>query len=230
MEDENEPIISSYLPDTELPEVNYKHLYLTHRIISSRIRTPSNPTTGEGQRPLIVDAISSIEAGGLPGHSEAIYSLALFRHPLAFNLDIASCLTCDNGISRGQDTEASGRDWLLSGSRDKTLRLWQLDHPKPRVVKVLMGGHTGSVLSTFVVKLSKASAFDPASKERKEKILAVSGGSDGRICSWDIKGDGTPEKQVSAHTDSVLCVKGDTERIVSCSKGKSFGVTSGNPS
>jgi WD40 repeat protein len=221
-----EPPISSHLSEpSSIPLVNYKHLYLTHSIISKRIRHPT-----EDQRPMIVDAISSIEAGGLSGHTEAIYSLTLFRRPMNFNLK--SCSGCsddtyrllrDDGRDIG-DLEVSGRDWLLTGSRDRTLRLWQLDHPKPRVVKVFMGAHEGSVLSAFVVKIKATAGSTNHSRTdvTQEKLMAITGGSDGKICSWDLEGDGTAEKEVLAHQNSVMCVKGDDERIVSCSKGKSL--------
>ena len=216
---QEDPPISSYLStstNSATPEVNYKHLYLTHRLVSRRIRS-------EEARPMIVDAITSIESGGLSGHTEAIYSLSLFRHNLTFNIDNESDTTYnllqDNvGQNRHGGSTVSGRDWLVSGSRDKTLRLWQLDTPRPRVVKVFMGGHEGSVLSTFVVKLKTP---NPASPDEKEKVVVILGGSDGKICRWDIEGDGRVENEVMAHTSSVLCVKGDEERIVSCSKGLS---------
>jgi hypothetical protein len=210
VEKKEEPPISSHLSTTDsVPQVNYKHLYLSRRIISNRIRK-------EEVRPMIVDAITSIESGGLSGHTEAIYSLSLFRHSLTFNIG-----TPKPNYSFLQDSERAGvlevggRDWLLSGSRDKTLRLWSLDTPKSKVVKVFMGGHDGSVLSTFVVKLTSSE-----NGTRIEKIVAVSGGSDGKICRWDIEGDGRAEKEIMAHAGSVLCVKGDQERIVSCSKGQ----------
>jgi hypothetical protein len=211
VEKQEEPPISSHLPSTEsVPQVNYKHLYLSRRIISNRIRK-------EDVRPMIVDAITSIESGGLSGHTEAIYSLSLFRHPLIFNIGTPKpTYSFLQDSERGGILEVGGRDWLLSGSRDKTLRLWSLDTPKPKVVKVYMGGHDGSVLSTFVVKLSSSQ-----SGTGKEKVVAISGGSDGKICRWDIEGDGRAEKEIMAHAGSVLCVKGDQERIVSCSKGQS---------
>jgi len=211
VEKQEEPPISSHLPSTDsVPQVNYKHLYLSRRIISNRVRK-------EEVRPMIVDAITSIESGGLSGHTEAIYSLSLFRHPLTFDIG-----TPKPNYSFLQDSERAGtlevvgRDWLLSGSRDKTLRLWSLDTPKPKVVKVFAGAHEGSVLSTFVVKVKSSD-----SGTRVEKVVALSGGSDGKICRWEIEGDGSAEKEIMAHTGSVLCVKGDEERIVSCSKGQS---------
>jgi hypothetical protein len=207
-----DPPISSHLStssETPMPAVNYKHLYLAHRIISTRIQT-------EEVRPMVVDAITSIESGGLSGHTEAIYSLSLFRHPLTFTINQHEAMyNLQDGLPKPGRMEVSGSDWLLSGSRDKTLRLWQLDTPKPRVVKVFMGAHEGSVLSTFVVKLSTSD-----NGREGGRLIAVSGGSDGKICRWDVESDGTAEKVVVAHTGSVLCVKGDEERIVSCSKGK----------
>ncbi len=81
-----------------------------------------------------------------------------------------------------------------------TLRLWQLSCPKPKVVKVFHSGHKVSVLSHFVVK-------PPAKDGKPERVVAVSGGSDGRIRLWDIQhGDEKPERTVQAHFDSVLCV------------------------
>jgi WD40 repeat protein len=211
VEKQEEPPISSYLSTTEsIPQVNYKHLYLSRRIISNRIR-------GEEVRPMIVDAITSIESGGLSGHTEAIYSLSLFRQPLIFNIGTPKpTYSFLQDSERAGILEVGGRDWLLSGSRDKTLRLWSLDTPKPKVVKVFMGGHEGSVLSTFVVKLASS-----GNGTSIEKMVAISGGSDGKICKWDIEGDGRPAKEIMAHAGSVLCVKGDQERIVSCSKGQS---------
>ena len=212
VEKQEEPPISSHLPSTSsISQVNYKHLYLSRRIISNRIRK-------DEVRPMIVDAITSIESGGLSGHTEAIYSLSLFRHNLTFNIGTPKpTYSFLQDSERAGTLEVGGRDWLLSGSRDKTLRLWSLDTPKPKVVKVFVGGHDGSVLSTFVVKLSSS-----GNGTRTEKMVAISGGSDGKICRWDIEGDGKAEKEVVAHTGSVLCVKGDQERIVSCSKGQSF--------
>lgn len=96
-----------------------------------------------------------------------------------------------------------------------------------------MGAHEGSVLSFFTTKITvadetrsldgsptKGSPLRSAAERRREKIVAVTGGSDGKICVWDLEGDGTPMKVVRAHQNSVLCVDGDADRIVSCSKGE----------
>lgn len=243
-----DPPIPSHLPiPSPNPQTNHKHLYLAHRIMARRLRGESPSPDGSHPNPMIVDAISSIEAGGLPGHSEAIYSLALIHHSMQFTINSPSCADCyantlftdplqpSSSASPIKPVTVKGRDWLLSGSKDKTLRLWQLDCPKPRVVKVFMGAHEGSVLSLFATKIkSTPSRSSPRASptkggsspskfmaERKtERLVAVSGGSDGKICLWDLEGDGTVEKAVKVHGDSVLCVRGDSERIVSSSKGQ----------
>ncbi|WVR03158.1 hypothetical protein IAU60_000148 [Kwoniella sp. DSM 27419] len=336
-----EPPISSHLAvPSARPQANYKHLYITHRILSKRMSTPrtntpspradsypsqslsdrtASPRQGAKKgltlpRPLTIDAISSVKAGGLPGHSEAIYSLALIHHPMTINM-LASCPDCSTsstttaepapsrahpdpptsafdslltltavspsssralmpGQKRMTTATVQGKEWLLSGSRDKTLRLWTLDGDSPRVVKVFSGGHEGSVLTHAVVRVaplarsaktsndsespllsgngdtiespgqaisssdaqhvsalrtkrrsitqspdSHLSEHDPSSRSR---VLAVSGGSDGRMCLWDVAGSSQPIKVIQAHQDSVLCVRGNGERVVSCSKDKTI--------
>nr|XP_018266223.1 uncharacterized protein I303_00196 [Kwoniella dejecticola CBS 10117]OBR88381.1 hypothetical protein I303_00196 [Kwoniella dejecticola CBS 10117] len=288
------------IPSTK-PQVNYRHLYIIHRIIEKRLTSPgpSNNTpaympsasTSSGAesgpkpapRPRTIDAISSVKNGGLPGHSEAIYSLTLIHHEMKINL-IQNCTECHqpplssssgnrsddrnqsvfdslltftsnrspaggnantNALLPGQKrmvktSTAQGKEWLLSGSRDKTLRLWYLGigAVEPKVVKVFQGGHSGSVLTHAVVKIplspfrstdSYATSTSPtkglqkmpleelehisANGSQKVRVLAVSGGSDGKICLWDIEGSSYPAKVVQAHSDSVLCVRAD-ERYV----------------
>ena len=237
----NDPPILSHLSlPTPLPTPNYKHLYIIHSLLSRRMHSaqPHSVPRSRKLRVRTIDAFSSFEAGGLPGHSEAIYSLELVRHSMSIRMipigEFENQLRPKNGpfdtlvilagMSRGPARSSigpgdgpvvvAGRDWLLSGSRDRTLRLWQMGCPTPRVVKVFHGGHTGSILSHFVVKLSTRNG-------QSERLMAVSGGSDGRICLWDIEhGDGLPEKEEHVHSDSVLCVKGDEQRVVSCSRGE----------
>ncbi|AAW40931.2 f-box/wd-repeat protein lin-23, putative [Cryptococcus deneoformans JEC21] len=288
---EEPPITSHLAVPSANPQANFKHLYIVHHILEQRMKTPrpigmanympsppeevkvNMPSLPPVPRPRTIDAISSIKYGGLPGHSEAVYSLSLISHSMRINM-LQACPDCHvqlappsnlSGITEGQfrlsvmETLSgagtsprrklpnlsqaggtrdlvTGRDWLLSGSRDKTLRLWQLS-PAPRVVKIFHGGHTGSVLTHAIVKVpclpfisSPQSRFSKleigsSAKEAKErvKVMAVSGGSDGKICLWDVEGgNGEPEKCVKAHEDSVLCVRADDERIVSCSKDKTI--------
>lgn len=160
-------------------------------------------------------------------------------------VDLDDAVSFWRGKSTAPKTSAgpvSGRDWLLSASRDHTLRLWQLSSPKPRVVKIYHGGHIGSVLCLSVTSVAPESsrprresgpAGSPSRSRRQsrpgsgegKRLMAVSGGSDGRLCLWDVEhGDGKPEKMIEAHTDSVLCVRADDERVVSSSKGRSGGL------
>lgn len=50
--------------------------------------------------------------------------------------------------------------------------------------------------------------------------LLCSAGSDSRVCLWDLVGN-VPVSLIHDHTDSVLAVRFDEKRLVSCSKGMS---------
>jgi WD40 repeat protein len=107
------------------------------------------------------------------------------------------------GLSRSPPDEAcppdaiiTGRDWLLSGSRDRTLRLWTLNGVRPKVVKIFHGGHEGSIL------LNVPQTYPPVSPSRYcYETFPASMPSPGTL-------------------RSVLCVRGNTRHIVTCSKGE----------
>lgn len=243
--------MDSYLGlPTALPSVNYKHLYIVNRLVTRRMRneppsviSDSSPMPHKAPSPSIVkarvlDAVSSMLDGGLPGHTEAIYSLELFRQRMTIHsltpLRRRPHQPATSWAPPEDATEEltfSGRDWLLSGSRDRTLRLWQLSTVEPRVAKVFHSGHEGSILSHYIARIPMGvSEGKPGSPSRSpklatlstNKVVAVSGGSDGRICLWAVEdGVETPVKVSQVYSDPVLCVKGDDKRIVSCSKGES---------
>ncbi|WWC85399.1 uncharacterized protein L201_000262 [Kwoniella dendrophila CBS 6074] len=312
--------LSSHLSiPSNQPKPNFKHLYIIHKIIEKRLliprplinniyTLPSSSSLSSNIRPMekssiipkpiTIDAISSVKNGGLPGHSEAIYSLTLISHEMSINL-LQNCKDCQytsssssSSLSESNNQSNSvfdsmltftsvsssssspslpgqkkismktqtikSNEWLLSGSRDKTLRLWSIKSSsntgyasKPKVVKILQGGHSGSVLTHCVVKLpikpkfasgtpgltSHESLTQPKSSpisidesptklsREKIKLVAVSGGSDGKICLWNIESSSSlPEKVVQAHQDSVLCVRANEKYVVSCSKDKTIKV------
>lgn len=94
-------------------------------------------------------------------------------------------------------------NWLLSGSRDKTIAIWDLD--TQRRVRTLSGGHTGSVLCL---------QFD----EHQAEDIVVSGGSDSLVVVWRFSTGHMIRKIVNAHKESVLNLRFDHRYLITCSK------------
>lgn len=102
--------------------------------------------------------------------------------------------------------------WLVSGSRDKTIRVWDLDtqllHGQP-----LKGPHTASVLCL---------QFD-----ERENII-VSGGSDSFVVIWGFdfktKKHRVIRKMDDAHSESVLNLRFDDRYLITCSKDKTIKI------
>ena len=93
----------------------------------------------------------------------------------------------------------TGVQTLFTGSKDKSIREWDLQ--TSQFIRVVHNIHRGSVLSL-------------AAREG----LLCSAGSDSRVCLWDLAGN-VPLSVIRDHTDSVLAVRFDDKRLVSCSKG-----------
>jgi WD40 repeat protein len=93
----------------------------------------------------------------------------------------------------------TGVQTLFTGSKDKSIREWDLQ--TSQFIRVVHNIHLGSVLSL--------AAHDG---------LLCSAGSDARVCLWDLVGN-TPLSVIRDHRDSVLAVRFDEKRLVSCSKG-----------
>ncbi|KAF4576344.1 hypothetical protein EYR36_001056 [Pleurotus pulmonarius] len=108
-------------------------------------------------------------------HTNTIYCLQLYTYP-------------------------SGKQVLFTGSRDRTVREWNLR--TEMVERVISGVHESSVLSICVHNGFLASA-----------------GSDRRVAVWDLTKDRLV-KVICDHDDSVLCVRFDDEKLVSCSKDR----------
>lgn len=235
------PIASHSHEPFPKPHVNYKHLYLVHRIIKQRF------ISGR-QRPYILDSRTSSLSGGLEGHREGIYCLQILHEELVVPTTIPATqpvapqsptrrvidpavtgVTPATSAPTRSASTVEGRNWVLSGSRDKTIRLWDLD--TLRVVKIYQSdpatnqGHTNSVLTLHarvVPALSDGSGVAGGVGGVAGKcVKMITGGSDGRLVIWDVL-TGKILGQIQAHDrgESVLCVRFDEKRIVSCSKGK----------
>jgi F-box and WD-40 domain protein 1/11 len=98
---------------------------------------------------------------------------------------------------------------LVSGSRDQTLRIWNLD--TQRLVGKPLRAHNASVLCL---------QFDPS----PEQDVIISGGSDCTVIVWQFS-TGKPVQQiVKAHSESVLNLRFDDRYLVTCSKDRTIKV------
>lgn len=95
--------------------------------------------------------------------------------------------------------------WLVSGSRDKTLRVWDLETRRLRGAPLT--GHTQSVLCL---------QFDPTEKED----VIISGSSDTNIIVWRFSTGQKIKEILQAHRDPVLNLRFDHRYLVTCSKDK----------
>ncbi|KAJ6501933.1 WD40 repeat-like protein [Mycena sanguinolenta] len=122
--------------------------------------------------------LSAIQTRGGPSnaHTTTIYCLQLYTYP------------------------ATGVQVLFTGSRDRTVREWNLT--TGLVERVIAGVHTSSILSICV-----------------HDGFVASAGSDRRVAVWDLAQNALV-KIIADHHDSVLCVRLDGKRLVSCSKDR----------
>lgn len=98
---------------------------------------------------------------------------------------------------------------LVSGSRDKSIRIWDLETQRLKMDPLC--GHEASVLCL---------QFD----ERPEQDIIVSGGSDACVLVWKFSTGEIIKKLASAHNESVLNLRFDDRYIVTCSKDKTIKV------
>ncbi|GAP92244.1 putative F-box WD repeat-containing protein 1A [Rosellinia necatrix] len=105
-------------------------------------------------------------------------------------------------------------EYLVSGSRDRTLRIWNL-HSR-RLVRPPLAGHNGSVLCL---------QFDSDPQED----LIVSGSSDSDVILWRFSTGEILQRLKKAHKESVLNVKFDKRILVTCSKDKTIKIFNRQP-
>ncbi|KHJ32607.1 putative f-box wd-40 repeat-containing protein [Erysiphe necator] len=104
--------------------------------------------------------------------------------------------------------------YLVSGSRDKTIRIWNLE--TRRLVRPPLRAHSGSVLCL---------QFDADPKED----LIVSGSSDATIVLWKFSTGKIIQRLRTAHKESVLNVQFDKRILVTCSKDRTIKIFNRSP-
>ncbi|KAL8956224.1 MAG: hypothetical protein Q9183_006374, partial [Haloplaca sp. 2 TL-2023] len=100
-------------------------------------------------------------------------------------------------------------NFLVSGSRDKTLRKWNLE--TQRLIGKPLTGHNASVLCL---------QFD----EREDEDLIASGSSDTDVILWQFSTGKLVHRISHAHGESVLNLKFDSRFLVTCSKDKTIKI------
>lgn len=105
-------------------------------------------------------------------------------------------------------------NYLVSGSRDQTMRIWNV-HTR-RLVRQPLVGHRGSVLCL---------QFDADPDED----LLVSGSSDSDVIIWKFSTGEILHKITRAHRESVLNVRFDKRILVTSSKDKSIKIFNRRP-
>ncbi|KAM5445585.1 hypothetical protein MaudCBS49596_007405 [Microsporum audouinii] len=103
--------------------------------------------------------------------------------------------------------------WLVSGSRDKTVRVWDLETQRLRGQPLL--GHTKSVLCL---------QFDPS----PEEDIIMSGSSDRSVIVWRFSTGEKIHELANAHNDSVLNLRFDKRYLVTCSKDNTIKIFNRN--
>lgn len=106
------------------------------------------------------------------------------------------------------------QNYLVSGSRDKSIRIWNLD--KRRLALPPLEEHQGSVLCL---------QFDPD----PEEDIIISGSSDSTVIIWRFSTGKVVQRMTTAHRESVLNVKFDKRVLVTCSKDKTIKVFNRRP-
>ncbi|RCI14963.1 hypothetical protein L249_7009 [Ophiocordyceps polyrhachis-furcata BCC 54312] len=120
----------------------------------------------------------------------------------------------EEGHQEGIYTLQFDANYLVSGSRDQTMRIWNMH--TSRLVRPPLAGHRGSVLCLQF-------DADPA------EDLLVSGSSDSDIFIWKFSTGELVQKITDAHRESVLNVRFDKRILVTSSKDKTIKIFNRRP-
>lgn len=104
--------------------------------------------------------------------------------------------------------------YLVSGSRDRTMRIWDMN--SRRLVREPLCGHAGSVLCL---------QFD----SHPDEDIIVSGSSDSDVFIWKFSTGEILQRITKAHRESVLNVRFDKNILVTSSKDKTIKIFNRRP-
>lgn len=102
-------------------------------------------------------------------------------------------------------------NYLVSGSRDKTIKVWDLSNSPTqyRCIRTLDNAHVSSVLCL---------QFDVADD------VIISGGSDSFLVIWRFSTGEVIRKMTDAHRESILNLRFDSRYLITCSKDKTIKI------
>ncbi|KAH7923535.1 WD40 repeat-like protein [Leucogyrophana mollusca] len=171
---------------------DYRLLHQTHTLLRNRVRR------GDYR----MHALPGADGGG---HGAAVYCLWLWTYP-------------PESSHRSAPLQV-----LFTGSKDRTAREWDLRTGQVR--RVIGGVHQSSVLSLCVASCPPQQHMETDEEDAADKLgdagMLVSGGSDRRVVIWDLGKDRLVDV-LWDHEDSVLCVRADSGRLVTCSKDRTI--------
>ena len=176
-----------YSQQSPMPRIDWRHLYAQRSKLERAWEKTYSPTTVSE---FALDASCprmTPPVRQLKGHTDGIYTL---QHD---------------------------QDKVISGSRDRSVRVWDIKTGKCR--EVLTHAHEGSILCL---------QFDADQMHGRSELLT--GGSDRKIVAWQYRDLGSgiyghvPMYAWHAHDESVLNIRMDDKVIVTCGKDRALRV------
>ena len=178
--------------------------------INALATSPSGPlfaTASQDRTVKVWAAEDGSTIGVLRGHRRGVWSVAF----------------APAGSALRVGTATSSRGWLLTGSGDKTVRVWSLADYS---CVLTMEGHTNSVLKVLWLPTSSGSSGgdgaaadgDDAPRESRGPLVASAGG-DGLVKVWDVRA-GECEATLDNHEDRVWALAARPSDVAPSSVGE----------